>query len=88
LLIALGFEFVNGFHDTANAVATVIYTHSLPPLVAQHARTTQALSVGRCRLKIDHDNLSNRKISRTGVFGLCSSVRGRLAPERHCERRK
>ncbi|HEY2049104.1 MAG TPA: inorganic phosphate transporter [Caulobacteraceae bacterium] len=34
LLIALGFEFVNGFHDTANAVATVIYTHSLPPIVA------------------------------------------------------
>jgi PiT family inorganic phosphate transporter len=34
LLVALGFEFVNGFHDTANAVATVIYTHSLPPLVA------------------------------------------------------
>src|SRR5258707_13733322 len=30
LLIALGFEFVNGFHDSANAVATVIYTHSLP----------------------------------------------------------
>jgi inorganic phosphate transporter, PiT family len=34
LLIALGFEFVNGFHDTANAVATVIYTHSLTPHVA------------------------------------------------------
>ena len=34
LVVALGFEFVNGFHDTANAVATVIYTHSLPPLVA------------------------------------------------------
>ena len=34
LLIALGFEFVNGFHDTANAVATVIYTHALPPHVA------------------------------------------------------
>ncbi len=34
LAIALGFEFVNGFHDTANAVATVIYTHSLPPNVA------------------------------------------------------
>ena len=31
LFIALSFEFVNGFHDTANAVATVIYTHSLPP---------------------------------------------------------
>src|SRR5258707_2545538 len=31
LLIALGFEFVNGFHDTANAVATVIYTNSLAP---------------------------------------------------------
>src|SRR5215470_17495222 len=34
LLIALGFEFVNGFHDTANAVATVIYTHALPAHVA------------------------------------------------------
>jgi inorganic phosphate transporter, PiT family len=34
LMIALGFEFVNGFHDTANAVATVIYTHSLPPVTA------------------------------------------------------
>jgi inorganic phosphate transporter, PiT family len=34
LLIALGFEFVNGFHDTANAVATVIYTHSLEPDIA------------------------------------------------------
>ena len=34
LMIALGFEFVNGFHDTANAVATVIYTHSLPPIFA------------------------------------------------------
>ncbi len=34
LLIALGFEFVNGFHDTANAVATVIYTHSLKPMAA------------------------------------------------------
>src|SRR5208337_304567 len=31
LTIALAFEFVNGFHDTANAVATVIYTHALPP---------------------------------------------------------
>ena len=34
LIIALGFEFVNGFHDTANAVATVIYTNSLEPHVA------------------------------------------------------
>jgi PiT family inorganic phosphate transporter len=34
LIIALGFEFVNGFHDTANAVATVIYTHSLDPHLA------------------------------------------------------
>jgi PiT family inorganic phosphate transporter len=34
LLIALGFEFVNGFHDTANAVATVIYTHALPAHIA------------------------------------------------------
>jgi PiT family inorganic phosphate transporter len=34
LLVALGFEFVNGFHDTANAVATAIYTHALPPQFA------------------------------------------------------
>jgi PiT family inorganic phosphate transporter len=34
MLIALGFEFVNGFHDTANAVATVIYTRALHPQVA------------------------------------------------------
>ncbi|CAN5542916.1 inorganic phosphate transporter [soil metagenome] len=34
LLFALGFEFVNGFHDTANAVATVIYTHTLTPTQA------------------------------------------------------
>lgn len=34
LIAACGFEFVNGFHDTANAVATVIYTHSLKPWFA------------------------------------------------------
>ncbi len=34
LLMALSFEFANGFHDTANAVATVIYTHSLSPTQA------------------------------------------------------
>ena len=38
LLIALGFEFVNGFHDTANAVATVIYTHSMPAPLAEIGR--------------------------------------------------
>jgi PiT family inorganic phosphate transporter len=34
ILLALSFEFVNGFHDTANAVATVIYTHALKPTQA------------------------------------------------------
>jgi PiT family inorganic phosphate transporter len=34
LLLAFGFEFVNGFHDTANAVATVIYTRTMPPPLA------------------------------------------------------
>lgn len=34
LLVALVFEFINGFHDTANAVATVIYTNSLRPTTA------------------------------------------------------
>jgi inorganic phosphate transporter, PiT family len=38
LLIALGFEFVNGFHDTANAVATVIYTNSMSPNLACWSR--------------------------------------------------
>ncbi len=34
LALALAFEFVNGFHDTANAVATVIYTNTLKPIIA------------------------------------------------------
>ena len=34
LLAVVGFEFVNGFHDTANAVATVIYTKALKPVIA------------------------------------------------------
>ncbi|HVE16442.1 MAG TPA: inorganic phosphate transporter, partial [Chthoniobacterales bacterium] len=34
LALALSFEFINGFHDTANAVATVIYTNTLRPWVA------------------------------------------------------
>jgi phosphate/sulfate permease len=34
ILLACAFEFINGFHDTANAVATVIYTNSLKPTVA------------------------------------------------------
>lgn len=31
IIIAFGFEFINGFHDTANAVTTVIYTRSMRP---------------------------------------------------------
>jgi hypothetical protein len=38
LAFVLAFEFINGFHDTANAVATVIYTNAMPP------RTAVALS--------------------------------------------
>jgi PiT family inorganic phosphate transporter len=34
LLLAFGFEAINGFHDTANAVATVIYTNTLKPWYA------------------------------------------------------
>lgn len=34
LLAVVAFEFVNGFHDTANAVATVIYTKALKPVIA------------------------------------------------------
>ena len=34
LVVAFGFEFINGFHDTANAVTTVIYTRTLRPTPA------------------------------------------------------
>ncbi len=34
VVVALGFDFTNGFHDTANAVATSISTRALPPRVA------------------------------------------------------
>jgi phosphate/sulfate permease len=34
IIITFGFEFINGFHDTANAVATVIYTRTLKPMAA------------------------------------------------------
>jgi len=44
LLVALGFEFVNGFHDTANAVATVLYTHSLEPHIAVCGRACGTFS--------------------------------------------
>ena len=40
LFVALGFEFVNGFHDTANAVATVIYTRSLGPAGRSRGRAS------------------------------------------------
>ena len=34
LFAAFAFEFINGFHDTANAIATTVYTHALPPRTA------------------------------------------------------
>lgn len=34
LAFVLAYEFINGFHDTANAVATVIYTKAMPPHTA------------------------------------------------------
>ncbi|WP_028454840.1 inorganic phosphate transporter [Chitinilyticum litopenaei] len=37
LFFVLAFEFINGFHDTANAVATVIYTKAMPPQLAVFA---------------------------------------------------
>ncbi len=41
LAIALGFEFVNGFHDTGNTVATAIYTHTLEPHKKEIDRATK-----------------------------------------------
>ncbi|QAY67020.1 inorganic phosphate transporter [Paenibacillus protaetiae] len=34
VLLALGFDFINGFHDTANAIATSVSTRALKPRVA------------------------------------------------------
>lgn len=34
IILVIFFEFINGFHDTANAVATVIYTNSMKPTIA------------------------------------------------------
>src|SRR6478609_11051023 len=34
IVVALGFDFTNGFHDTANAVATSVSTRALPPRLA------------------------------------------------------
>src|SRR3981189_2554254 len=59
LLIALGFEFVNGFHHTSNAVATVIYTHSLPA------------NIGRVCL-VALDVACVRKPRRAVAFGIIS----------------
>ena len=55
LMIALGFEFVNGFHDTANAVATVIYTHSLEP--AHRCRLLRRPQLRRRSAQLRHRGL-------------------------------
>src|SRR5262249_4457146 len=34
VLLALAFDFVNGFHDAANAIATVVATKALSPRIA------------------------------------------------------
>ena len=31
IVVALAFDFINGFHDAANSIATVVSTHVLPP---------------------------------------------------------
>ena len=44
LLIAFGFEFINGFHDTANAVTTVIYTRTLKADPGRRSTRVSAIS--------------------------------------------
>src|SRR6201989_1605893 len=73
LLIALGFEFVNGFHDTANAVATVIYTHSLPAEFA-------VMSSGFL-------NFLGALLSCAGAFGHRLAAAGRTDPAGRLQRR-
>ena len=48
VIATAAFEFINGFHDTANAVATVIYTNSLKPKTA--GRIVTGKQIGRAHV--------------------------------------
>ena len=75
MLIALGFEFVNGFHDTANAVATVIYTHSLA--AADRRRLVGAAEFPR-RAHLERRGRLRHRLAAAGRIDPAGRLRRRL----------
>ena len=72
LVIAFAFEFINGFHDTANAVTTVIYTHSLPPtpaVVYSGFMNFLGVSARRHRGRLRHREPAARRFARRSRSG-------------------
>ena len=59
VLIALGFDFTNGFHDTANAVATSISTRALPPRTAVALSAAFNLAGALVAIEVLHTHVAN-----------------------------
>jgi len=59
ILIALGFDFTNGFHDTANAVATSISTRALPPRAAVALSAVFNLAGALVAIEVLHTHVAN-----------------------------
>jgi PiT family inorganic phosphate transporter len=66
IVVALGFDFTNGFHDAANAVATAISTRALPPIAA----------LGLAALLNVVGALVSTKVAATVGSGIISSPKG------------
>ncbi len=59
VLIALGFDFTNGFHDTANAVATSISTRAIPPRAAVALSAVCNLAGALVAIEVLHTHVAN-----------------------------
>ena len=58
IVVALGFDFTNGFHDTANAVATSVSTRALTPRMA--VLVASAANLAGAESLVDLDELIDR----------------------------
>ena len=70
IAVALGFDFTNGFHDTANAVATTISTHALGPRAAVAMSAALNLVGAVVSIELLHTSVANT------IGGLVSPHRG------------
>src|SRR5438094_57742 len=82
IVVALGFDFTNGFHDTANAVATSVSTRALTPrmavLIASVANLAGAFVTTAVAKTVGKDIVASDLINtRTVAFGSASSCPGR-----------